>query len=110
MMNGLSALGRRTDDPPISWLMQMTLDNPGLISLAAGFTDSISLPVTLAGDLLREILAEAGLGHTALQYGSTEGDPELRRITCERLARMDGFDSGMYRPEQMLITHGSQQL
>jgi 2-aminoadipate transaminase len=43
--NGLSKLGQRTGAPPISWLMQVALDRPELISLAAGFTDRESLPL-----------------------------------------------------------------
>jgi len=35
--NVLSQLGRRTEAPPISWLMATTLARPQLISLAAGF-------------------------------------------------------------------------
>jgi hypothetical protein len=44
-MNSLafSALGRRTEAPPISWLMATALARPELISLAAGFTDDGSL-------------------------------------------------------------------
>ncbi len=40
----LSAQGRRTDPPEISWLMAQALEVPGLISLAAGFVDQESLP------------------------------------------------------------------
>src|SRR5207247_3482070 len=43
-ISALSELGQRTEAPPISWLMQLTLDHPRLISLAAGFTDNESLP------------------------------------------------------------------
>jgi 2-aminoadipate transaminase len=48
----LSALARRTPEPAISWLMQLTLDRPRLISLAAGFTDNESLPVAEAAEIL----------------------------------------------------------
>ncbi|HCZ03552.1 MAG TPA: PLP-dependent aminotransferase family protein, partial [Verrucomicrobiales bacterium] len=40
-----SELGRRIEAPPIAWLMEQKLKHPDLISLAAGFTDSTSLPV-----------------------------------------------------------------
>jgi 2-aminoadipate transaminase len=108
----LSRLARRTDEPPITWLMQMTLRRPELISLAAGFTDSESLPIAEVRDLLDEILGSARLGRIALQYGSTAGDPELRTLTGERLRAQDGGwrSAELYGPERLLITSGSQQL
>ena len=138
-ISALSELGQRTEAPPISWLMQLTLDHPRLISLAAGFTDNESLPVEEARELLNEILASPRSGRAALQYGTTAGDPHLRRLTAERLWKLDsagGTSSGasaddfsrrarnvrdarrplpvaaneIYSPERMLITSGSQQL
>src|SRR5258705_4347916 len=71
---GLSELARRTAEPAISWLMQLTLDRPKLISLAAGFTDSESLPVNEAAELLHAVLKPGRRGQAALQYGSTAGE------------------------------------
>jgi 2-aminoadipate transaminase len=106
-----SAMSRRTPEPPISWLMKMTLDHPHLISLAAGFTDNESLPVEHARELLAEILRSPRTGRPALQYGTTMGDATLRRLTADRIAQLDG------RPgapdccaERTLLSHGSQQL
>jgi 2-aminoadipate transaminase len=48
-----------------------------------------------------------------LQYGSTAGDPELRRLTASHVAGMDGAEAkpgGIYDPERLFITSGSQQL
>jgi 2-aminoadipate transaminase len=104
---GFSALAKRTKEPPISWLMKLTLERPQLISLAAGFTDNESLPVTATRDLADELLASARSGRPALQYGATAGDPELRRLTARRLSELD---ERPYAAEQVLITHGSQQL
>ncbi len=111
----LSELGRRTDDPPISWLMKMTLDHPKLISLAAGFTDNESLPVREARELLQQILRSPKTGRAALQYGSTPGDTELRRLTAQRLQALDAGTTqrslaSVYDPDRLLITNGSQQL
>ena len=108
----LSALARRTDQPPISWLMQMALTRPKLISLAAGFTDNPSLPVRATRRILNQLLASPSTGQPALQYGATAGDPELRQLTAAHLARQDGAHPGAkaYAPERLLITHGSQQL
>ena len=55
--SALSELGRRTDEPAISWLMHTALAHPRLISLAAGFTDNESLPVADARALLNDAAA-----------------------------------------------------
>src|SRR5688572_26774065 len=107
----LSSLAQRTPEPAISWLMKLTLDHPKLISLAAGFTDNESLPVADAQVVLKEILGTTRTGQRALQYGSTQGDPLLRRLTAEHLHASDGGRSAaVYDAGRMLITHGSQQL
>lgn len=109
--NPLSELARRTQEPPISWLMKLTLDHPRLISLAAGFTDDESLPVEQTRELLRQILEATPSGRKALQYGSTSGDPALRQLTGQHLQALDGSaTNAAYAPERTLITHGSQQL
>lgn len=109
----LSALGQRTGEPPISWLMHAALARPNLISLAAGFTDTETLPVAETRALLNALLRSARAGRAALQYGTTAGEPELRRLTAERFAKLDGLQPGArspWSPERLLITHGSQQL
>src|SRR5258706_2388981 len=109
--NGFSELALRTTEPAISWLMKLALDRPQLISLAAGFTDNESLPVDQTARLLDEILASKKTGQNALQYGSTAGHPELRRLTAHDLGLMDGHpDRRIYSPDRVLITNGSQQL
>lgn len=126
MKSALSALGRRTAPPAISWLMSLTLAHPKLISLAAGFTDNASLPVDEARALLDEILSAPRTGRPALQYGSTAGDPLLRELTAKRLSQLDAqadrqvgptnhgraaWPRGLHlSPDRLLITHGSQQL
>ncbi len=82
-------MGQRTGESPISWLMQAALARPRLISLAAGFTDYPSLPVAETRAALNHILRSPKTGRPALQYGSTAGDPELRRLTAEHLQNLD---------------------
>jgi 2-aminoadipate transaminase len=108
----LSALGRRTEAPPISWLMSTALARPHLISLAAGFTDNESLPVEGVRALLKSILASPRTGQAALQYGTTAGDESLRRLTASHLRALDGQPAAKrpYSPDRMIITNGSQQL
>ena len=109
--SGLSQLGQRTAAPPISWLMEMALGRPQLISLAAGFTDNPSLPLGEARELVAEILASRKTGEAALQYGPTLGDPELRQLTAAHLQKQDpagGRDT--FPAKNLLLTNGSQQL
>ena len=110
--NALSQLGRRTEAPPISWLMATTLARPQLISLAAGFTDNESLPVKELRGLVGGVLGSARAGQAALQYGTTPGDQNLRRLTARHLHSLDGQPGGRraYSPERMIITNGSQQM
>lgn len=110
-VNALSQLGRRTAEPPISWLMNEALQRPGLISLAAGFTDNPSLPVPETRTIVAGLLRGAK-GQPHLQYGTTPGDATLRQLTAARLAQLDNrsIQHPAYAPERVLITHGSQQL
>ena len=119
-------MGQRTGESPISWLMQAALARARLISLAAGFTDNPSLPVAETRAALNHILRSLKTGRPALQYGSTAGDPELRRLTAEHLQKLDwggtpcrrpknqgrrhAVPPENYSPERLLITSGSQQL
>jgi 2-aminoadipate transaminase len=92
--------------------MKTALEHPGLISLAAGFTDNETLPLDEARALLDEILEQPKSGRSALQYGSTPGDLELRRLTAENLWLADGASARadpLYAADRLLITHGSQQ-
>jgi 2-aminoadipate transaminase len=107
----LSALARRSSDPAISWLMKLTLDQPHLISLAAGFTDNETLPAEEVGALVDELLRSDAGGRAALQYGSTAGDPELRRLTLDRVCAQDGLAPGTaLTADDVVVTNGSQQL
>ena len=106
----LSQLGRHAAPPPIAWLVELTLSRPDLISLAAGFTDSQSLPIVEARALLDELLGSRSRGEKALQYGSSNGDARLRQLTTEELCKADGMPRGSYNPDNLIVTNGSQQL
>ena len=110
--SALSELGRRTEAPPISWLMELTLSRPGLISLAAGFTDSETLPVDEVRELFEETLHSRKTGQPALQYGLAQGDRALRELTARHVRRLDGVPDSLraIASDRMIITNGSQQL
>lgn len=112
----LSALGRRIQAPPISWLMELTLQHPKLISLAAGFTDNETLPVGETRALMATLLRERRSGEPALQYGNTVGLPRLAALTASRVLEQDAATgegrppATRCQPDQLVLTHGSQQL
>jgi 2-aminoadipate transaminase len=108
----LSELAQRTAPPAISWLMQLSLSRPKLISLAAGFTDNESLPVGKVRRAFDAILRSEKAGQPPLQYGSTQGDLELRELTGTHLRQLDhaAKTNPEYSPDRMIITNGSQQL
>jgi 2-aminoadipate transaminase len=113
--SALSALGRRTGPPPISWLMQTALSRPKLISLAAGFTDNPTLPVKISRQVLNRVLRSPKTGRPALQYGITAGETNLRQLTARHLQKLDLGGTPCRRPqihspEHVIITGGSQQL
>lgn len=112
MKSALSQLARRTEPPPISWLMHLALSRPKLISLAAGFTDNETLPVREVRDLIGEILRSEKKGRPVLQYGSTQGDPILRELTARRIRQLDhALDSSQaYSSDRTIIASGSQQM
>src|SRR5215510_5169170 len=87
--NAFSKKALRTNDPPISWLMKLALARPHLISLAAGFTDSPSLPLPEVREILDNMLGDSRSALFALQYGSTAGDGALREWTRKRLEERD---------------------
>ncbi|HTL59077.1 MAG TPA: PLP-dependent aminotransferase family protein [Candidatus Limnocylindrales bacterium] len=92
--------------------MSTALSQPRLISLAAGFTDQVTLPVEETRAIMEELLGSAKSGSVTLQYGTTLGDPILRELTASRLQLLDGNTalSSIATAERMIITNGSQQL
>ena len=110
MKTALSALGRRTAPPAISWLIKTSLSLPKLISLAAGFTDNATLPTEISRQLLNDILRSPKTGRPALQYGISAGENHLRQLTATHLQKLDGGHDRAHRPEHTIITGGSQQL
>jgi len=93
---------------PISELMSIALDNPHLISLAAGFVDPQSLPVEHTQAALARMFADEGNARTALQYGTTPGYPPLRQAILDQMLERDEADGVSL--DQIVITAGSNQL
>ena len=77
---------------------------PGVISFAGGLPNPESFPVEELKAITDKILTEKG--KTALQYGTTEGIPELREAIIKRMAELKGVRAKM---ENITIMSGSQQ-
>ena len=104
-----SQRSRQAGGQAIGELMTRALANPHLISLAAGFVDPESLPVEIVQRATRQILADEAAAKSALQYGSTHGNQELRTLLRERLEEADGAPLEI-DDDQVLLTAGSNQL
>lgn len=107
-----STTARRTGDSPISDLMRRALAAPDLISLAAGFVDHASLPVEAMARASASVLADPVEGKRALQYGTTIGDPHLRKALVAHLEQDEGVAEGTFAQvlDRAVVTNGSQQL
>ncbi|MDB5300227.1 MAG: PLP-dependent aminotransferase family protein [Phycisphaerales bacterium] len=107
----LSSKARRTREQPISFLISTALHNPGLINLAAGLVDPLTLPVEECAQITRELFADRARGRAALQYDTTAGLRDLRRELLAHMARLEGVDAGTlgFTAEQIVLTTGSQQ-
>jgi 2-aminoadipate transaminase len=92
--------------------MQTALENPGMVSLAAGFVDQQSLPVEAAARAVSDLFQDAAEGRRSLQYGTTIGDPRLRALLIGRLERTEGVPEGTFEEAiaRTVVTTGSAQL
>jgi 2-aminoadipate transaminase len=104
---------RRTDaSQPISYFMRQAVENPDLITLAAGLVDPPSLPAGAVSEAIHSLLAREESAQAALQYGTTQGCVALRELLAQRTAELDGRTPGelSLSPENVVVTTGSQQL
>lgn len=79
------------------------LQRPEMISFAGGLPAPETFPVNDLKEIVLEVLEKNW--ESALQYGTTEGDHQLRKILVERHNRQ-GLNIGN---ENLIITTGSQQ-
>lgn len=102
-----SETGLRAQEPEIARLMAEALGRPGLLSLAAGFTDNTILPVDLVQEAVNR-LSKSGLNEH-LQYGTNTGRPGLRKAVAELMRAENGESLDWLDAEHVGITTGSQQ-
>ena len=94
---------RRTKASVIRELLKIT-NKPGVISFAGGLPDPEHFPYDFVADSVKEIMAKKG--RIALQYGPTDGLPELKEEFVKFLKKHEGIDA---KPENLIITTASQQ-
>jgi 2-aminoadipate transaminase len=93
---------QRVKSSAIRELLKLT-ERPEVISFAGGLPAPEVFPVAEFQEACQLVLAEKGAA--ALQYGTTEGYQPLREMIARHASRY-GIKS---RPENVLITSGSQQ-
>ncbi len=108
----VSLRSQQTADQPISYFMQQAIENPGLISLAAGLVDPGSLPADEVRSALDELLARPATARAALQYGTTQGHAPLRDRLLARTVALDDVTAAevSLTADDVVLTTGSQQL
>ena len=110
-MIAYSELGDRAQPPTIARLMTLTLENPRLLSLAAGFTDNQTLPVGLISTAVATLAKARAVDPEHLQYGLNQGRIGLRRQLAQLLLTHEPALAGnpVATESRFLITNGSQQ-
>jgi 2-aminoadipate transaminase len=99
------------EDSIVSILMAKALAHPELVSLAAGFVDSQTLPLEPTRQAIDAVWSDADRARVALQYGTTIGFPALRRAILDRLFSADASSAQRKLSiDQVVITAGSNQL
>src|SRR5207244_960246 len=108
----LSARAMQTHDQPISYFMQQAVENPNLISLAAGLVDPGSLPAAEVRTVMDEMLADPTAAQAALQYGTTHGYAPLREKILAHAMALDAIKARdvALDANDVIVTTGSQQL
>jgi len=98
-------------DLPISFLMQQGVENPGVLSLAAGLVDQNSLPVARTKEAFDHLFSDPKTAKEALQYGTTAGALSLRSLLLSHLTRLEqkSADELGITVDNIVVTTGSQQ-
>ncbi len=78
-------------------------NRPEVVSLAGGMPYIAGLPLEEIAETMKRLIVERGA--TALQYGSGQGDQELREQIVE-VMKLEGIHA---HPDDIVVTTGSQQ-
>ena len=94
------SLGLKTS--PVRALFAV-VNRPEVVSLAGGMPNIADLPLDVVSESLKELVDTRGT--VAMQYGSGQGEPEMRKHICEVMA-VEGLVAD---PDDVTVTCGSQQ-
>ena len=96
----------------IGFLMQQAVENPEVVSLAAGLVDQQSLPVAETRAAVANLLVDDQRAKQVLQYGTTAGAEFLREQLIEHLALLENCSRDELATDvgRIVLTTGSQQL
>ncbi len=100
----LSQVAKRTTASIIRELLKST-SIPGMISFGGGVPDPETFPRKKMGEIAKEVVENEY--KITLQYGTTEGDPILRKEYIKFLDKY--YDIKNLELENVLVTSGSQQ-
>jgi 2-aminoadipate transaminase len=103
LVKNLATAPRRTKASVIRELLKLT-NKEGVISFAGGLPDPEVFPYDFIVDSVKRIMDKKG--RIALQYGPTEGLPELKEEFIKFLEKEEGIKP---KHENLLITTASQQ-
>lgn len=103
LTKNLSLVNRRTKSSVIRELLKLT-NQPGIISFAGGLPSPDHFPTEIVEKIVSDVFKN--YNKAALQYGPTEGQPELKEELIKLLKEEDGIN---VKPENILITTASQQ-
>lgn len=102
LVKNYSICARRMKKSVIRELLKLT-NKPGLISFAGGLPDPALFPVEEIKEITHYVLEKKSI--SALQYGTTEGDPEL----IEELIKLAKEEDEHITEKNILVTTASQQ-
>lgn len=103
--NLLSRLSTRLAPSGIRKLEQLAQDTPGLISLGPGQPDGTLFPSTEIFSALSVVLDSPDAAARALQYGQSQGNPELLALLAQHMLKRGVTCNA----SNILITAGAQQ-
>lgn len=102
LVKNFSTTARRMKKSVIRELLKLT-NKPEIISFAGGLPDPGAFPVEEIAEITKELLAKNS--RTILQYGQTEGNPQLR----EEIVKWSRRENINITVDHVLVTVASQQ-
>ncbi|MBI5240097.1 MAG: PLP-dependent aminotransferase family protein [Elusimicrobia bacterium] len=103
LVKNLATVNRRTKASVIRELLKLT-NKPEIISFAGGLPSPSTFPSEALAEMAARIIKENA--KASLQYGPTEGLPELKAQIVKLLREEEGINAS---PSNILVTTASQQ-